>query len=178
MQHLKNFDIFLNEAVSQDEQKDLFSKGKEISMIIDKIVDHQEKIAELYDQLKKLMAGDENLETIAKEVEVAAAKAKEDGKEARDIEHKLEKVKKEYKPRPGSAAEAILNYLEQVDEVTMPELIRKFGGGPWKKEDGSPAWNNATVVSAVEYLLDKGKVSVKNKRNPRTNRMANFYSIA
>jgi predicted nuclease with TOPRIM domain len=178
MQHLKDFGLFLNEAVSQEEQKDLFNKGKKISGIIEKIAEHQEKIAELYDQLKELMKGDENLEPIAKDVEVAAAKAKEEEKEARELEDKFEKVKKEYKPRPGSASEAILKYLESADEATMPELMRKFGGGPWKRTDGQPVWNNATVVSSVEYLLDKGKIKVENKRNPATNRMANFYSIA
>lgn len=178
MIELKSFDNFLNEAVSPDEAKELLRKGQTVTNIVSEIVTHQRKIAELYDKLKELVKGDEIMAPLAKSIEVAADKAKEDTKDAEQIEDKIEKAKKDYVPREGSAASAILKYLEDNGETTLPELVRKFGGGPWKNEDGNPAWNHATVSTSVEYMLNKGKIKKENKRNAKTNRMANFYSIA
>lgn len=177
MIELKSFEGFLNEAVSPDEEKDLLSKGKEISSIVEEITTLQKEVSELYDKLKFIIANDDSLEPMLKSVTAAATKAKEETDDITDIGTKIDKIKKDYVPRPDSAAAAILKYLGEKEEATEPQLIREFGGGPWKKSDGRNNWNSVTISTTISFLVEKGKLIRERKRNPESNRMAYFYSV-
>lgn len=175
---LKSFDTYLNEAVTPDEEKELLKKGQDITEIVNETVSHQNKISELYDKLKELIKDNEVLEPISKAVTAASAKSKEDAKGAEEIKSEIQKNKKEYTPRPGSASEAIINFLEKNGEATEPELLKEFGGGPFAKlPNGNRAWNFATVSTSISFLVEKGKLNKERKRNPKSNRMAYFYSL-
>lgn len=175
MIELKSFDSFLTEAVEPHEEETLLSKGKEIASIVEEITSLQKKVSDLYDKLKEVVSGDNALEPVVK---AAAAKAKEETKDIIDFGDKVEKIKKDYVPRPGTAAAAILEYLGEDKEATEPQLIRMFGqGSPFRQDKDHPRWNSVTISTTISFLVEKGKLTRERKRNPESNRMAYFYSV-
>lgn len=175
MVELKSFDSFLNEAVTPEEEKDLLKKGQEVTSIVSDIVSHQNKITELYDKLKELMKDNEVLAPLVKSVELAADRSKEDSAGAKEIEKKIEKTKKDYVPRKGSAAEHLINYLKDKGASTehkAQEFMAHKSGGDGKNGDG---FNRATITSTLEFLVDKGILDKVSKFNPESKRTAWFY---
>lgn len=177
MENLKDFASFLNEAVSPQDQETLLHKGKQVTAIVSEIVDYQKKIADLYEKLQELMKGDETFAPMAKSIEVAADRAKEETKDAKEIEAKIEKAQKDYKPRPGSAADYLVKHFEDGAEMTEHEaqifMQTKEGG------DGiyGRGFNRATITSTLEFLVKRGILETERKMNPNSKRMATFYRI-
>lgn len=194
MVELKSFDSFLNEAVSPEEEKDLLQKGHQVSSIVNEIIAHQKEITDLYDKLKELMKDNEILAPLAKSVELAADRSKEDSIDAKEIGQKIEKTEKEYEPKedslspkdtekktkkeylptPYSAASYLLDYLRKTRETTEHKaqehmrLIRKPNGY---------GFNRGTVTSTLEFLVDRGVLDKVSKLNPESKRTAWFYIL-
>ena len=89
------------------------------------------------------------------------------------------KSSKEYTPRPGSAAEAIINFLNKGGQWSLAEIVSRIGGGRskglgnGKNTVGVP---NANIWHAIQFLAERGVIKEDHLKNPRSGRMANMYS--
>jgi ribosomal protein L17 len=89
------------------------------------------------------------------------------------------KTKKEYVPTPGSAAEYLLDYLEDARETTEHKaqehmrLVRK----PNRYGPNGYGFNRGTVTSTLEFLVDRGVLDKVSKLNPESKRTAWFYIL-
>lgn len=95
---------------------------------------------------------------------------------------------KTYKPKPGSANEAILKLLTITVESTGKEILEGLDGSrpDHGKEGllGYPSswqqrgyWNHKTITDGIVFLIKKGIITSRKKINSKSNRPCYFYYL-